>query len=414
MPATESRKTAITVAADFLVYDGYGGMAEYLALGLARAGARVNLAPLTLDERGLSADLRALLARSGPTVPGPVLYSSYLRPELNRYTGRELFIHTMWESSRLPADWPARLNLARAVIVPTRFVADVCRRSGVDVPIAVVPDGVDPAVYPYVARPPRAGITTLIVGTTIPRKHVPEAVAAWGQAFAGDPDARLVIKSRFGLGATGLAGDDRIRVVTENEATRGIAQWYRDADLLLALGNEGFGLPLVEGMATGLPVIAFDAEGQGDVCRDASGAVLTVPPARFEPCYEPGVRRLRRARRTRRGRRRRSTALGRHASRRSGRCRPRGVRLGAPPPRRLAQGSRRPLGHGAACEDPAPAATPARGLGAELGPAVRGCGACGCRAALPSARASLVPDSDSARSDPDFAAPRRARGWPVQ
>ena len=62
MPATESRKTAITVAADFLVYDGYGGMAEYLALGLARAGARVNLAPLTLDERGLSADLRALLA----------------------------------------------------------------------------------------------------------------------------------------------------------------------------------------------------------------------------------------------------------------------------------------------------------------------------------------------------------------
>ena len=36
----------------------------------------------------------------------------------------------MWETSRLPAAWPALLNDARAVIVPTRFVARVCRDSG--------------------------------------------------------------------------------------------------------------------------------------------------------------------------------------------------------------------------------------------------------------------------------------------
>jgi hypothetical protein len=52
--------------------------------------------------------------------------------------------------------------------------------------------------------------------------------------------------------------------------------------VLLALGNEGFGLPLVEGMATGLPVIALDSEGQSDVCSEAADCVLPVPPARWQ------------------------------------------------------------------------------------------------------------------------------------
>jgi glycosyltransferase involved in cell wall biosynthesis len=127
-------------------------MAGHLALGMVRAGARVNLAPFTLDARGLPGELRELLATARPSASGPVLYSSYLHPELDRYTGRELFVHTMGESSRLPASWPVRLNAACAVIVPTRFAADVCRRSGVEVPVAVVPDGVDLAVYPYLHR----------------------------------------------------------------------------------------------------------------------------------------------------------------------------------------------------------------------------------------------------------------------
>jgi len=52
--------------------------------------------------------------------------------------------------------------------------------------------------------------------------------------------------------------------------------------MLMALGNEGFGLPLIEGMATGLPVIALNSEGQADVCEDATGLVLPVVPERYE------------------------------------------------------------------------------------------------------------------------------------
>jgi glycosyltransferase involved in cell wall biosynthesis len=290
--------STITLVAPFLVYDGYGSMAEYTALGLRRAGAELRLAPLLCDRAGLSAELLGLLDRPGqgsagsvldPSVlqrsgqDGPVLYESRPGPELEALAGTpELFVRTMWESSRLPAGWPARLDRARAVIVPTRFVAQVCRASGVTAPVEVVPEGVDPAVYRYEPREGREGVTTLMVGTLVGRKHVAEGVAAWKLAFAADPTARLIVKARFRAGRL-EAGDPRIRVVDAEEPSRGIAHWYRQADVLLALGNEGFGLPLVEGMATGLPVVALAAEGQLDVCREAPDLLLPVPPARFEP-----------------------------------------------------------------------------------------------------------------------------------
>jgi glycosyltransferase involved in cell wall biosynthesis len=276
---------AVTVAGDLLVYDGLGSMAEYAARGLARAGADVRLAPIRLDTVGLADDTVRLLAR--PTGDGPLLYWSWPRPELAAHLRRpELFIRTAWESSRLPGDWPGLLNRARAVVVPSTYVADACRASGVTAPLAVVPDGVDPAVHGYQPRPERPGVTTLVIGTLIARKHMAEAVAAWQRAFAGDPEARLLVKARFHAGRLDSA-DPRVRVVDSEEPTRGLVGWYRRADVLLALGNEGFGLPLVEGMATGLPVVALDSEGQADVCREAGDRVLSVPPRGFAAYDDP-------------------------------------------------------------------------------------------------------------------------------
>jgi glycosyltransferase involved in cell wall biosynthesis len=273
----------VTVSAPFAVYDGYGSMAQYLVRGMARAGANVNVLPTMLDRDGLSPEVLDLIRRSRSPGAEPVLYFCWPRPELERFRGAEdLFINTMWEASRLPADWPERLNRARAVIVPTRFVADVCRASGVTVPIEVVPEGVDPGVYSLQERPERDTLTTLMVATVVDRKNTLLGIAAWQRAFAGDPTARLVIKSRFGHGR--YDGDDpRIEFIDACEHSSGIAHYYRRADVLMALGNEGFGLPLVEGMATGLPVVALSSEGQSDVCHDAGDLVLAVEPATWKP-----------------------------------------------------------------------------------------------------------------------------------
>jgi glycosyltransferase involved in cell wall biosynthesis len=271
----------VSLASFFRAWDGYGLMAEYLALGMQRAGVSVGLVPLCVDHAGLSDDLRSLLASSRSSQGAPAVWFAPPQGAADAFPHTsDLFINTMWESNRLPRGWTAPLNAARAVIVPTRFVAEVCRRSGVEAPVEVVPEGVDPGLYPYVDRPERDGLTTLLVGPLVRRKHIDEAVAAWQRAFAGDTSARLILKGKLGVHFP--ADDPRIEVITETERTRGIGHWYAKADVLLALGNEGFGLPLVEGMASGLPVIALSSEGQGDVCADAGPLVLDVPPARWE------------------------------------------------------------------------------------------------------------------------------------
>jgi glycosyltransferase involved in cell wall biosynthesis len=276
--------TAVTLVAFFMAWDGYGAMSECLALGMSRAGATVNAVPLGIDEEGLTHEFKALVAASRPDPGSPVLWFAQPEGALESHpVASDVFVNTMWESDRLPSGWLGPLDRVRGVIVPTRFVADVCRRQGVQTPIDVIPEGVDPELYHYVERPPRAGLTTLMVGPVVRRKHVQEGAEAWLRAFERDPDARLLIKSKFDL-HEGVPEDPRIRVVSDTERSRGIPHWYRQADVLLALGNEGFGLPLVEAMATGIPVIALDSEGQSDVCADAEGLVLSVPPDRWEAC----------------------------------------------------------------------------------------------------------------------------------
>ena len=227
---------------------------------------------------GLSEEFLDLYTASGNRAEGPVLYSEAIDPMHEPHLrGHELFVRTMYEADTMPETWLPVLNQARCVIVPTAFNVEMFRRAGVRPPIEVLPDGIDPQVYAYRERPERTTFTTLLVATDLPRKHHREAVAGWRQAFDGDPDARLIIKTRVN-DSLSVRADPRITIVGRDEWGRGIAHWYAAADVLVAVGNEGFGLPLIEAMATGLPVVALDSEGQRDVCRAVPDLVLSVQP----------------------------------------------------------------------------------------------------------------------------------------
>ena len=280
-PVASAPGPLLSVAAAFDVTTGYGSTGEYLALSLARAGASVRAVPFAIWPAGLTDEFLAMTR-----IPAdgrddePTIFHSWLSADFEAFRNKpNLYISTMYEASRLPQSWRPGLQQARAVIVPSRFVADICRASGVTRPVVVVPLGADPDVYHWQPREDRPGLVSLIVAPVEDRKHTELAIAAWKEAFAGDPDARLIIKTTYGY-HNYVPDDPRISYVDRPEPTRGIAGWYRRADILLALGNEGFGLPMVEGMATGLPVVALDAEGQADVCRDAPRPAVRRPGSR--------------------------------------------------------------------------------------------------------------------------------------
>ncbi|PXX71581.1 galactosyl transferase GMA12/MNN10 family protein [Nocardia tenerifensis] len=274
----------MTLIGDF-IDDGYGCTNDYMARGMRRAGVRVSAAHLGADTRGCSPEFRRLILESPARVDGPVLFCGWPdRPEFDCLAGTELFVRTTCDSSRTPPEWTASFNRARALIVPTSHAANALRASGVTVPIYLVPAGVDTDVYTYQHRVLRKGVTTLMIGIMEPHSdNYQEGIAAWQDAFRDDPDARLVIKSWKGWPDSHIATDPRVHVATLTGHTRSTVDWYANADVLLALGNEGFAATMLEAMATGLPVVALNSEAQSDVCALAAEHVLAVEPVTWRP-----------------------------------------------------------------------------------------------------------------------------------
>jgi len=149
--------------------------------------------------------------------------------------------------------------------------------------VVVVPNGVvtvpssDPAAgralaggHPYV----------LAVGTIEPRKDYPSLIRAFDLVAAGQPDLRLVIAGGEGWGIeafeTALAAahhaDRVIRLGWVSDPNR-MALLHGAELLAYASVYEGFGLPPLEAMSAGIPVVATAAGAVPEVVGDAAEVV---------------------------------------------------------------------------------------------------------------------------------------------
>ena len=116
----------------------------------------------------------------------------------------------------------------------------------------------------------------LFVGTVEPRKGVDVLLAAHAALRRqGHPDLQLVIAGPPGWGETpSLDGPGVVAPGRVDEAT--LDALYRGAAALAVPSrSEGFGLPALEAMARGCPVVASDAGALPEVVGDAG---LLVPP----------------------------------------------------------------------------------------------------------------------------------------
>jgi glycosyltransferase involved in cell wall biosynthesis len=179
-----------------------------------------------------------------------------------------------------------RRALSRGALIhtPSAFVAaEVAARFGVDHDrVHAVAEGIPelPDVPPD--RQVAGGAPyVLTVGTVEPRKDHPTLVRAFDAVAAAEPDLRLVIAGPDGWGVDALAdamagvghADRIVRLGYVDDEAR--ARLLKGATAFAFPSRyEGFGLPPLEAMRAGVPVVATDAGSLPEVLGDAA---LLVP-----------------------------------------------------------------------------------------------------------------------------------------
>lgn len=154
--------------------------------------------------------------------------------------------------------------------------------------IAVIPLGVHPtrSPAPDAAADAAAGellgpldpttVELLHVGSTIPRKRVDRLLRVFAAVAAREPGARLVrVGGPFTRAQEELANSlgigDRVRTLPFLTHPMLSAVYRRAALVLLTSDSEGFGLPVVEALGSGTPVVASDLP----VLREVGGAAVS-------------------------------------------------------------------------------------------------------------------------------------------
>lgn len=167
---------------------------------------------------------------------------------------------------------------AALVLCPSAFAAgEVAELLGVE-RVRVVPNGVDlNGAQPE--RPPGAsGRFVLHVGGATARKNLEGLAAAWPLVARAAPDTTLVLCGPPHPRRDRLFAAQRNVVALGHVTHDRVLALMRAADAVVVPSlYEGFGLPALEGMAAGVPVVAANRGALPEVCGDA--ALLVEPTA---------------------------------------------------------------------------------------------------------------------------------------
>jgi len=189
-----------------------------------------------------------------------------------------------WEFGFLPEDWiePMR-ELVDEIWVPSKHVWKSYVKSGIPPErVFVIPNGVNldifnPKVQPYPLKTNKK-FKFLFVGGTIKRKGVDVLLEAYTQVFNKKDDVVLVIKdmkkiykSSFRQKIEEVESNPEapeVLYITDELTERKMAGLYTACDCLVhPYRGEGFGLPVLEAMACGLPVIVTEGGATDDFCK---------------------------------------------------------------------------------------------------------------------------------------------------
>ncbi|MDF2960479.1 MAG: family 1 glycosyl transferase [Paenibacillus sp.] len=209
-----------------------------------------------------------------------------------------IILNTVWETTKIPNSWMRNINKFDAVCVPSVHNKQALRNSGVKVPIFIVPHGVHTGKYTPGNKklPLRAakGKFTFVSVFGFQHRKNPEALlrAYWEEFSAADKVLLLIKTNGYAPYENEAWIKNKMRSYKARLGIRKktapvivIARHLNDGQIkgIYTLGNafvlptrgEGVGLPFLESLSSGVPVIATGWGGQKDFLTGRNSFLVT-------------------------------------------------------------------------------------------------------------------------------------------
>ncbi len=198
-----------------------------------------------------------------------------------------------WEYSAIPKYYTDTFAKAEEIWTPSKFSRNAFVSSGMDpLKVHVVPNGTDPEMFSPAGASLELRTTKrfkfLFVGGTIYRKGLDILLESYSRAFTSKDDVCLVIKdlgvNTIYKGQTsqdlitkyqGQKGMPEICYIDDDISEKELAALYRACDVFVSsYRGEGFSLPTLEAMSSGLPVIVTRGGATDDFVDEEVGWII--------------------------------------------------------------------------------------------------------------------------------------------
>lgn len=198
-------------------------------------------------------------------------YDNYLGPKI---------AYTVWEATKYPNSFFEKLKEFDQVWVPTKWQAELTVKQGIEAQkVKVVPEGVDGSIFFPETCEKKDKFTFLILGGWCNRKSTQETIRAFKNVFGSNEKVQLILSvdNKFNVDKLGSTrnrlkhyGLESPNIIPLDFLTREeYVKLLKTSHVFLSCSrSEGWNLPLIEAMASGIPSIYSNCSGQLEFAKN--------------------------------------------------------------------------------------------------------------------------------------------------